>query len=1210
MRKFYNSLLMATMVMVSLSAQAAPPGAGRPSGFSLEKFRYKAKSPASRMKVSPSVTLPGSDSFEYIDAPDGSTWFYTVKYEYEQREAESYTYEALASYRFDIYDSDLQYYGSVSDKVHLREGEIKAVDVSLVPQLTKKFFNFDDKYEVMVAYACNTPNYVNNYRTLVYSLGGAQDEEGNDKVVLQMDGLLSDVLNASRDVWSEEFYMTFAYEYQVEPVDDTLQAIRDSYMSKIEVYSKASYGSDGPKLVLEKDLSLSRYQGDQQYVAPVMSIFSDSTPYYVICEYEKPFVQVEEPEISDDFSFNIVETQTEDNNLIVSIYKLGQSVVTDPVQVTSIPVVKDTDPDVYFSYYSVGALGYRDDVVFAKDGTASFVVTKWNYLISDDDNYANYYYKYDSRGEREFTIFELADSSLAMTDVEGFAPQYMFVKAQGGDYDFCFVNMTNGEIESQFNYQIDENGKKQALLANLDRVAYGDSYCYVAEMRTPGLDADGNDIMRIAWINPDGTLNHVDEVNMGTRVQLAQCYIDAGVLSPYLFNTDDAYEYMVLVKRTISGSRAQEELLVAQPKNTLNPDGYTLLQLGPDAEKGSIGMIMPLNLDSDPRLLVVYRGDNYTQDFYTLPLESFKGGDGTQENPYQIANIGDFREIRRNLNGYYAVVSDIDASALELASIGSSTKPFTGHIDGGGHTISNLRVNDAKGGAIFATVSNASISNLNFLNAEVVMKAETSNALIARSFMNSTLDNVHVRGLLAEADREDDTKFGGLVGEMAIGSVIKDCSVSNARISVPGSSSFYAVGGLAAVGKTGSSVVSSSFIGSIEAGENLGGIIGEADKDGVFTDCHVDADLKAANTVGGIIGTSARATVRNCYVEGTVEVTSKARKGGYKAGGIVGSLATYYGEQQEGARQRAAASPVIIEGNFVNLERMTAPEDAAALGVMENSIHRIAGYTSYNNAEIDWENTEDFENPVYLPVIPETGLANNHAIASLAIPGEDYERIPESVDGGMMTADELNAEFFAGLGFRYGEDSANPWREVPETDPSLHHEQGALFLLPEITAVEGKQFNADLLVISRSEVAVDEVADSFFCDSDDESVAYMNGEMAYESNLLTLGFDAVKEGSANITANVLGNESRFRVNVIKDDSGVKGVEDAAGQMRIAYDGSSLVCPGADLTLYSINGVKVADGNGEVRVSSLQKGVYTAVAVCADGNRATLTIIIR
>ena len=69
MRKFYNSLLMATMVMVPLSAQAAPPGAGRPSGFSLEKFRYKAKSPASRMKVSPSVTLPGSDSFEYIDAP-------------------------------------------------------------------------------------------------------------------------------------------------------------------------------------------------------------------------------------------------------------------------------------------------------------------------------------------------------------------------------------------------------------------------------------------------------------------------------------------------------------------------------------------------------------------------------------------------------------------------------------------------------------------------------------------------------------------------------------------------------------------------------------------------------------------------------------------------------------------------------------------------------------------------------------------------------------------------------------------------------------------------------------------------------------------------------------------------------------------------------------------------------------------------------------
>ena len=89
--------------------------------------------------------------------------------------------------------------------------------------------------------------------------------------------------------------------------------------------------------------------------------------------------------------------------------------------------------------------------------------------------------------------------------------------------------------------------------------------------------------------------------------------------------------------------------------------------------------------------------------------ESFAGGDGTEGNPFQIANAEQLALMRDKINAgaegystaYYRLTADIalndtanvanwasEAPANHWTSIGmDSTVPFSGHFDGDGHTI-------------------------------------------------------------------------------------------------------------------------------------------------------------------------------------------------------------------------------------------------------------------------------------------------------------------------------------------------------------------------------------------------------------------------------------------------------------------------------------------------------------------------------------------
>jgi len=130
----------------------------------------------------------------------------------------------------------------------------------------------------------------------------------------------------------------------------------------------------------------------------------------------------------------------------------------------------------------------------------------------------------------------------------------------------------------------------------------------------------------------------------------------------------------------------------------------------------------------------------------TMLNAQFSGGNGSQGNPYQIANIDDWNTFASNVNsgtsysGEYFIltgdISTVDANHM-VGTINSSNAPeycFSGTFDGKGHTV-NINVEDQKRfAAPFRCVNNATIKNLHTagtIDGENGLFSETDGKLLA-----------------------------------------------------------------------------------------------------------------------------------------------------------------------------------------------------------------------------------------------------------------------------------------------------------------------------------------------------------------------------------------------------------------------------------------------------------------------------------------------
>lgn len=1116
-----------------------------------------------RTAPAPEHILDEAHDFGYLYAPNNDVWYYTLNYDYEYIKHEYYTQKVIKGWHYKIYDSTFSEIADIDGTVELGEGETGIAGVDLGPDVTQKFFHYDNYYEFMVMVATTTEDYVNNYRTLIYS----SDPSKKDPIA-EFEGYYVSALNVPANKYSEDFYITFLNEIETEQTD--IYGVPNIMDYKLSLYKKGGY-SEGPQII-------------QEFRIPAILLSAPDAPFFLAEDHNGiPYFALSRLKYSfyeDPWDYNN-ENLTPDNTFDITLYSIDEWNTLTDLGTTSIPV-PDQLPGNPFTFLSLGTFSGVDDLSFNRytsGDTPAYIVTYDHYLSTDSDVYD--YMVYDVEGNLMHTIAEGVSGGIFMTNIRNAAPQVMFTKGIGTeDVSLEFIDLITCETV----LSLPQYYEGLSLTAQIDRTPFEGSYAYAVSLGSAYEDAEGNTIHSIAWLNPDGTPIRVDKINLGKDVAYAQVFINGLALSPYTINTDSKHEYMFLVKRFIGqDSATQEELVI------INTDSQILLTCEPSAEYGIISSVNPIALGTlQSSLDVIYF--NYDTDMlaaliYDLPFNRFAGGDGTVDNPYRIVTAGDLQQMTEDPEGHYLIVNDIDARGFNFNTI---PQAFTGSLDGGGHVIDGLNVGS---GSLFAQLEpGAEIHDIIFTDP---VAEPGSTAFIAKDVRGGKIHNLTIRRLTySDPDEDAYGDFGTIAYRASNETEIWLCAVLDASLTLPD----YSIGGIVASLRTSSTINACVFSGTILGGSSVGGILADDYNAGDVTNCHVNADITAKNTIGGIIGYSNRGKIHNCHVQGSITATEPARRGGLKTGGIVGELDPAPTAYSAAAHRAPDYSSAVIAGCYVSLSELTGPEMGEEEYPGQNdTMHRIVGKSRVNE-EPDVIDYDENDNPIYgNPHSAERALRDNYAISTLApVSSTIGGNNANSTEGASVVWEDLDIDFFENIGFVYGTSAVAPWALDSFRSPALYIEKGTLQFTPDvIEAVTGEPFYLALTAVGETSIDLDTVFSDFLCETSDDNNIYMTGEAYAEGNTLYIQFVCESAGIYTVTAGFNGMTATATVNAKL--SGIAPV--LANTKALTFDGFVVKAANADTTVsvFTVAGVKVAEGRGQIYVTDLTAGVYVARA---------------
>ena len=275
----------------------------------------------------------------------------------------------------------------------------------------------------------------------------------------------------------------------------------------------------------------------------------------------------------------------------------------------------------------------------------------------------------------------------------------------------------------------------------------------------------------------------------------------------------------------------------------------------------------------------------------------FEGGDGTIDNPWQIATAEQLDLVREDLGAHYILTGDIDlagydnwepigtfqslSDAPEDAEVPHPDYAFTGTFDGDGHIISNLTVNcEAPMGAGLFGCAMGTEESEGFIRDFTLENANVSGFYLVGGAVGLQFMNCGVSGieLVGENTLTGMQGIGGIVGTGF--DLISDCKAT-ADIFVTGDDG--ACAGLIAGGTTMSSIAGCEAAGgSITAEGNnawgIGAVCGAPWGAAEISNCKAsETSIKVSGEgnrlVGGLLGFAgsydpeAPAQISGCIVE-------------------------------------------------------------------------------------------------------------------------------------------------------------------------------------------------------------------------------------------------------------------------------------------------------------------------------------------------------
>lgn len=296
------------------------------------------------------------------------------------------------------------------------------------------------------------------------------------------------------------------------------------------------------------------------------------------------------------------------------------------------------------------------------------------------------------------------------------------------------------------------------------------------------------------------------------------------------------------------------------------------------------------------------------------PADTYGGGSGTREDPYQIWEASHMQAIGTDpcdWDKHFVLMADIDlGSYVEedfniIGYYGSSSdnRPFTGVFDGNDYTISNFTYHsddrDCIGLFGYVEGADAEIKDLSLVGPDIDAGAGLRVGSLVGLFSKGAITNCRIEG----GDIAGGQLVGGLCGDST--GTLSNCSADGGSVAgehsvgvLTGSNSGTATGCHATgsvirygrhagglVGYNSGSIENCYAMGSV-TGDGLyaGGLVGS--NYGIITNCYSTGSIIGnGRYAGGLVGANSM-TIANCYATGLVT-------GAESIGGLVGQTSRY-----------------------------------------------------------------------------------------------------------------------------------------------------------------------------------------------------------------------------------------------------------------------------------------------------------------------------
>lgn len=302
----------------------------------------------------------------------------------------------------------------------------------------------------------------------------------------------------------------------------------------------------------------------------------------------------------------------------------------------------------------------------------------------------------------------------------------------------------------------------------------------------------------------------------------------------------------------------------------------------------------------------------------------FAGGDGTQNNPFQIETAAQLAHFAKTVNEgeaywhkYIVLTADIDLANKEWTPIGNHSNLFKGNFNGNNHTVTGMQIRgeldrvglfgECKKFNVDSAIKNITVKDSvicgNRFVGAIVGSAEEINIENCRSIGNTINGETDVGGIcgkiggysvgkVSQCYNSSKVTGQGRVGGIAgMGGIAENC-LNTGEITIIREGYRSACGGIFGIfgdATTSARVTACVNLGKVSGGESFGGIVGktETSSTGHISNCYynMDAitggfDAGTALTAGQLCGALPEGLDSTIWKEGGVDTsTAKATQG-------------------------------------------------------------------------------------------------------------------------------------------------------------------------------------------------------------------------------------------------------------------------------------------------------------------------------------------